>query len=128
MPLLIGASSNALADAPQLQEAPPPWAAAASSADVPTEQPSTAEMMLPAAQAEPDTATAATAQAVPAMPAMPATGTSIETWYRNRRAANTAVQPINLMELEAAAEAGDIDAQYRLALQYRSTDNPNPDI
>lgn len=117
MPMLIGTSFSALANPPPMQEAAPPWAGSPLSADVPSDPPVTSEI-----PAYPTAMTNTEVQATLE------TGASIETWYRNRRQAIAAVQPINLAELEAAAEAGDTNAQYRLALQYRSGDNPNPDI
>lgn len=91
-----------------MSEAAPPWA------------------NLPSAGAE----TAAPVEAAPAVAAAPATvgsGSSVESWYRNRRP-STGNPGDSLSALQSAAQAGDASAQYRLAMQLRGSDNPNADI
>lgn len=57
-------------------------------------------------------------------------GAGVENWYRNRRKTdvNAGGKSSGLAALKTAAEQGDAKAQYKLAMLYRSEDNPQADI
>lgn len=98
------AASNDIAQAipVSMNEAPPPWSG-------------------PGAEAVASTGLPPTASA-----AAPASG-GVENWYRNRR--RSMEKPTDqLGNLQAAAQAGDANAQYRLAMLLRSSDNPQANI
>ncbi len=57
-----------------------------------------------------------------------ATGSSVESWYRNRRKVETNNLDGDLATLQAAAESGDAKAQYKLAMLYRNEENSQTDI
>lgn len=104
----VAANNNLAPAAPvSLNEAPPPW----SGGDLPA---ATAETAEPVAEA-PVTPVEPTPEAV-------ASGSSIENWYRNRRTASAKANDA-LAGLEAAAQSGDANAQYRLAMRLRSDDS-----
>lgn len=95
-----------------MNESPPPWASAPMAAETPEPVSASAQ---PAASAplaqEPK-------QAEPA-------ASSVENWYRNRRKTTATAADNGVASLQAAAQSGDPAAQYKLALQYRSGDNPD---
>ncbi|MEB4592883.1 hypothetical protein VSS37_18030 [Candidatus Thiothrix sp. Deng01] len=98
------AASNDIAQAipVSMNEAPPPWSGPGAGAAVPTGLPPIASV------------------------AAPASG-GVENWYRNRR--RSMEKPTDeLGSLQAAAQAGDANAQYRLAMLLRSSDNPQANI
>lgn len=83
-----------------MQEAPPPWGAEQGSANT------TAATDAPAAT---NSATSVSNMG----------GSSVETWYRNRRKSEVSVTD-ELSRLQTAAKSGDAQAQYRLAMLYRT--------
>ncbi len=104
LPVESQAAGNAVQDVhvqepAAMQEAPPPWNAASES--------------LPTPQTVPNTASSVTNDAVSA------SGSSVESWYRNRRKSEVSVED-EMARLQTAAKAGDADAQYRLAMLYRN--------
>lgn len=85
-----------------MQEAPPPWNAASES--LPTPQ------------------TTSNAASTMANNTASVSGSSVENWYRNRRKSEVSVED-EMARLQAAAKAGDANAQYRLAMLYRNGDS-----
>ncbi|WML90718.1 hypothetical protein RCF98_17350 [Thiothrix lacustris] len=63
----------------------------------------------------------------PAVEQAVSSGSSVESWYRNRR--KMEANPANEQAtLQAAAEQGDAKAQYKLAMQYRKGDSSPANI
>ncbi len=85
-------------------EAPPPWNAAAPSAESVVQTTATETTVAPATVVATNTAAG-----------------SVESWYRNRRKSTVSVDD-EMATLQTAARAGDAQAQYRLALLLRSDD------